>query len=121
MRVLVVTTSRTRLRNLKAATERVGGGRQFWFATLDQIKPETVLHAPLWQLAGREGSYALLWQNAAQSQSEDTALRLTDAMQPTLLPPGSTERTTDPAVPRNHGRNLHTVHRGTGGPTGRRI
>lgn len=61
LRVLTVTTSPTRLRHLKAVTARVGGGSQFWFATLQQISQASVLTQPIWEVAGTEGRYPLLW------------------------------------------------------------
>lgn len=61
MRILTVTTGGTRLANLKAVTEEAGGKARFWFTTFDQISPETVLTEPIWQVAGKEGLYSLVW------------------------------------------------------------
>ena len=60
LRVLTVTTGERRLRNLLRATQRVGGGAMFWFATLGQTRPETILKAPIWWIAGQEAPSALL-------------------------------------------------------------
>lgn len=69
MRVLVVTTSATRLANLKTMTEQVGGGQHFWFTTFDQIDAERVLAHPIWQVAGDARRFALLWQDMPQDSS----------------------------------------------------
>jgi len=61
MRVLIVTTSRKRMANLRALTERVGGGEQFWFTTFDEISPNTVLTEPIWEKAGHVGAHPLIW------------------------------------------------------------
>ena len=53
LRVLTVTTSDARLRNLLRTTERAGGGRMFWFATLGELTAETALDAPIWRVPGR--------------------------------------------------------------------
>jgi len=53
LRVLTVTTSERRLRNLKATTERVGGKSRFWFTTFEHLTPEAIL-GPVWAVAGRE-------------------------------------------------------------------
>jgi hypothetical protein len=45
--------------NLKAATEKAGGGVMFWFTTLDVVNTGNVLNAPIWQVAGRDDNYAL--------------------------------------------------------------
>lgn len=51
LRVLTVTLSSARLENLRRATEQASGKQRFWFAILDQLTPETVLTAPVWQVA----------------------------------------------------------------------
>jgi hypothetical protein len=61
MRVLTVTTSETRLANLKAITERAGGKQRFWFTTFDLIKESDSLIDPIWQIASREGLYTFTW------------------------------------------------------------
>lgn len=60
MRVLTVTLGEERLAHLKAATERVGGREWFWFALLDELRPETVLGAPVWWVAQREERASLI-------------------------------------------------------------
>jgi len=60
LRVLTVTTGEKRLHNLMRSTQRVGGGAMFWFATLGQTRPETILKAPIWWIAGQEAPSALL-------------------------------------------------------------
>lgn len=49
LRILVVTTSQRRLANLKTVTRQAGGDRKWWFTTFDQVTPETVLTAAIWQ------------------------------------------------------------------------
>jgi len=54
-RVLAVTTSDTRLGNMKAAAEEVGGQTWFWFSTYAALSdPADVLHRPTWFMAGRQ-------------------------------------------------------------------
>ena len=63
MRLTVVVSSPTRLQNLLAATEEAVESYQdsFWFTTVGEITPETVLTAPIWRVAGRgERRYALV-------------------------------------------------------------
>jgi len=62
MRVLTVTTGPKRLANLREITGRVAGVQapRFWFTTFDQVSPETVLTAPIWAIAGRDGRHALI-------------------------------------------------------------
>jgi hypothetical protein len=85
MRVLVVTTGRKRLQNLRTVTARVGGGSQFWFATLDQIDPETVLHGPIWQVAGAEGERSLLWPHPSSEGQRAASSQQAAPMQPPLI------------------------------------
>lgn len=59
-RVLTVTTGDRRLTNLKAATEEVGGRNRFWFTTFDEIEAEDALMAPIWRIANRDGTFALI-------------------------------------------------------------
>ena len=59
MRVLTITTSRKRLKNLQAVTKDVGGEHEFWFSTFDDVTPETVFSAPIWQVAKYDGEYNL--------------------------------------------------------------
>ena len=52
-RVLTVTTGEQRLANLKHITEEMGGKARFWFTTFASLTAETVLTAPIWEVAGR--------------------------------------------------------------------
>lgn len=61
-RVLTVTTGPERLANLKAVTEEAGGRARFWFATFEDMTPCTALTGSVWQIAGREGLYPLLFE-----------------------------------------------------------
>lgn len=58
--VLTVTTSERRLQHMKQATEEVGGDFRFWFATFDQISPETILTEKIWYQAGSNILHCLL-------------------------------------------------------------
>ncbi len=60
LRVLIVTISERRLKNIKKITEKVGGQNRFWFTTLDQIKHSNPMNTPIWQVAGRQGNCILL-------------------------------------------------------------
>lgn len=60
-RVLTVTKTLQRATNLRAATEKVQGKSRFWFATLTDVTPEKVLTEPIWSVAGREETAALLY------------------------------------------------------------
>ncbi len=51
LRVLTVTTSVPRAEHLKQLTEQAGGKQRYWFTTLEQIAPVTVLATPIWQVA----------------------------------------------------------------------
>ncbi len=84
LRVLFVVGSkerdRHRLARIKRWTESEGGRSLFWFADAAEITERTVLTEPVWQVAGRDGQYALLtggdaWsggspQPATSSQSQ---------------------------------------------------
>lgn len=59
-RWLVVTTSEQRLQNMLAATLSAGGEGLFYFTTLAQVAPPTVLHAPIWQVAGQTAPATLV-------------------------------------------------------------
>jgi hypothetical protein len=62
MRVLIVTTSATRLTNLKQITERMGGKTRFWFTTFAAIMADDyLLTTPIWQIASKDGFHPLIW------------------------------------------------------------
>jgi hypothetical protein len=48
------------MENLKKITEDVGGKHRFWFTTLEQVTPKTVLAKLIWQIATKDGQYALI-------------------------------------------------------------
>jgi hypothetical protein len=61
LRVLTITTSEARLSNLKRITEDAAGGRsRFWFTTMAEVTPATVLTAPMWRVAGRNDLHSLI-------------------------------------------------------------
>ena len=61
MLVLTVTTSAQRMANLKAVAETCGAGEEFWFTTFDQVTPRSVLERPIWEIAGQDGRFSLVW------------------------------------------------------------
>ena len=67
-RVLTVTTGQGRLDNLKRITEEAGGKNRFWFTTYDQLCADSVLTRPIWQIANREGKYALLEDGSGEDE-----------------------------------------------------
>ena len=66
LRMLTVTTGEKRLANLIASTERAGGDKMYWFTTFDQAAFQNILTAPIWEVAGCEGRYALMGDAAHQ-------------------------------------------------------
>ena len=59
LRVLTVTNGATRAANLKTTAEAVRAQRMFWFTSKAHVDSSTILHAPIWQVAG-ENSLAML-------------------------------------------------------------
>jgi hypothetical protein len=57
-RVLLVALNEKRLLNLKRLIEKTTD-KIFWFATLEEITPETVLFSPIWRRPGKDGLFAL--------------------------------------------------------------
>jgi hypothetical protein len=75
----VITTSQQRLANLKTKTEEAGGNGRFYFTTFDQVHTDSVLHTPIWQMAGAQDTFAIShlplephrhdsWQHPTQGQ-----------------------------------------------------
>lgn len=60
MVVLTITTSETRLRNLKRITEEAGGKGRFWFTTIDKVTSWDVLTTKIWQVAATDELRAIL-------------------------------------------------------------
>lgn len=62
MRVLTVTTGERRRDNLREIASKVAGAQapRFWFSTFGQVVPETVLTAPIWAVAGKDGLHSLI-------------------------------------------------------------
>ena len=64
LRVLfVVTDARrdaNRLKRIRVWTEAAKGSNLFWFAALDDLRSDSVLYKPRWQVARRDGVHALL-------------------------------------------------------------
>lgn len=60
MRVLTVTTGERRLAHLKAVTEKAGGKARFWFTTFEAIKSGDILTSPIWKIASRGDTFALI-------------------------------------------------------------
>ncbi len=61
LRILTVTTSEKRLQLMKQVTEESGGQARFWFTTFDKISASTIITAPIWQVASREGLHRFVW------------------------------------------------------------
>jgi hypothetical protein len=59
LRVLTVTESPRRMKNLKAITERAGGKSRFWFASLDTLTAKNILTEAVWQVAQRQEPHPL--------------------------------------------------------------
>jgi hypothetical protein len=59
-RWLVVTTGERRLQNMMAQAERAGGAARFYFTTMAEVTSETVLDRPIWRVAGKSETRALL-------------------------------------------------------------
>ncbi|MEZ4676469.1 MAG: hypothetical protein R2932_19765 [Caldilineaceae bacterium] len=62
-RVLTITTSEERLRNMVQVTESVGGNERFWFCTFDDFTPERVMAVPIYVVAGQEEQRYHLFQH----------------------------------------------------------
>lgn len=60
LRVLVVTTTHQRLANLKSTTEEATTLPIFWFTTIDQVQPETILTSEIWKAVGKQEPHKLL-------------------------------------------------------------
>lgn len=60
LRVLTITTSSPRLANLRRVTEAADGKARFWFTTLDKVPPTSVLNAPIWLVASKDGVHPLI-------------------------------------------------------------
>jgi hypothetical protein len=75
LRVLTVTTSEKRMRNLLRTTKTAcadgSAAHMFWFTWLDQVTPEAVLSAPIWHIPGRSELVPLI----SPKRAETPALR----------------------------------------------
>lgn len=60
-RILTVTPTQARLATLKRVTEASGGRNRFWFTTMDQIRPDTVLSEKIWSAASSDEPHSLTW------------------------------------------------------------
>lgn len=60
LRVLTVTESLRRMKNLKAITERAGGKSRFWFVSLETLSAENILSQAVWNVAQRPDQHTLL-------------------------------------------------------------
>jgi hypothetical protein len=74
-RVLTVTTSETRLANLKRITEEVGGKQRFWFTTFHHVSHRTMLFQPIWQIAKAERGegFVALFSEEEQERIKNSA------------------------------------------------
>ena len=62
VRVLSVTLSEARLRNLQRTTETAGGRERFWFGILSELTPENILSGQVWSIAGHDEKFPLIQQ-----------------------------------------------------------
>lgn len=60
LRVLTITTGPKRVERLKQGSEEIKGQRRFWFAHLEDVRFDTILTAPIWQVATEDGYLALI-------------------------------------------------------------
>lgn len=60
LRVLTVTSGSGRAANLQHVTEEAEGKQRYWFTTLDQVTPQSVLSEPIWQMATARGPRRLI-------------------------------------------------------------
>jgi hypothetical protein len=65
LRVLTVTTSKRRLKNLKRATEGVKGRNLFWFTTFEALSQEKITQS-LWHIAGQRETRRLFEANQTE-------------------------------------------------------
>lgn len=72
LRVLTVTESQRRMRNLKKIVERAGGKSRFWFASLDALSIPSLLFEPMWYIAGRGKKHALLVKALLETTEDAT-------------------------------------------------
>ncbi len=75
-----------RLERIKRWAEAEGGRSLFWFAMLDDISPQTIMKAPVWQVAGRDGRYPLL--TGGETWSGGTPQPDTSSLSPSGFAPG---------------------------------
>ncbi len=59
-RVLFVAPSPQRMQHMKAVCEQQGGRMRYWFTSMQQLKTQNVLSAPIWQRAGSEEFFPLI-------------------------------------------------------------
>lgn len=58
--ILVVTTTPTRLANIKRQSEEYGGKGYFYFTLFDQVKEHNIYTTPIWQQSGNQGKVSLI-------------------------------------------------------------
>jgi hypothetical protein len=85
LRILLLTTSRERLSNLKRATEQAGGQSLFWFATLQQASPEAILSERICQIAGHEGMVGLITDSSGKGQASALSVTSLNPCPPNAL------------------------------------
>ena len=62
LRVLTVTTTQERLKNLLSTTKNVKGASFFWFTTKEQINNNVIIN-PIWRRTDKKGVYRLWHKN----------------------------------------------------------
>ncbi|HUY33187.1 MAG TPA: replication-relaxation family protein [Pirellulales bacterium] len=61
-RVLLITTSKKRRDNLRAAISTKPGANLWWFASTDDLSAETFLSAPVWHVCGDDQAHPIIRQ-----------------------------------------------------------
>ncbi|HUY89226.1 MAG TPA: replication-relaxation family protein [Pirellulales bacterium] len=59
-RVLLITTSKKRRDNIRAAIKTKPGANLWWFASTDDLSPETFLTAPVWSVCGDDEAHPII-------------------------------------------------------------
>ena len=60
LRILTVTDSHERAERMRAVTVQNGGRGRFWFASMEDVTPDQVMHQTIWRKAGEASSVRFL-------------------------------------------------------------
>ncbi len=67
LRILTVTTTPKRLSNRKKTTEHAGGGKVFWFTTIDKVTQHAVLNSAIWSVPAEAAACLLVSEPALRN------------------------------------------------------